>query len=145
VVSGFRAQTTYRGPKRQVAAGGRSGRARGWCVVTPSAREVLWPAGIGHRRGWPLPDAAWDDDCPLSPPGWLPWAIWQRDPDWYVGFYTCDQRHAWTCGHGSVAGKSELIAFRVSPSRIVPSDAYLRAHVGDPGEIRLRLIDWARR
>jgi hypothetical protein len=111
-----------------------------------TAREALWPVGIGNHRGWPMPDAAWDGDCPATDRrGWLPWAIWQARPDWYVAFYTCDRGHAWTCGHGSVAGLSELAGFRVSPFRTLPRDAYLRRHAGDPAEMRLRLIDWGRR
>ena len=102
------------------------------------------PATVDSLRGWPMPDGAWDDDCRPADraPGFLPWAIWQPQPDWYVGFYTCDRGHAWTCGHGAVASLEDLAAFRVSPTRRLPSDTYLRRHAGDPASIVLRLIDW---
>lgn len=89
-----------------------------------------------------MPDGAWDQEC-VAPhaDGFLPWAAWQRDKDWYVGFYTCDQGHAWTCGHGVTAGWSEIHTYRHSPTRRLPVRGYLRYHLGvEPYEIALTIL-----
>lgn len=89
------------------------------------------------HRGWPLPDGAWDQECVQKhADGFLPWAIWQREPEWYIGFYTCDEGHAWCCGYGSVAGWTDVMHFRISPFQTMPTDGYLRAHVGEPEQIK---------
>lgn len=100
-------------------------------------RELIWPVGIGMHRGWPLPDGAWDDECPEPhTDGFLPWAIWQKTPTWWIGFYSCDRGHAWTCGYGSVAGWTEVHNYRISPIHRMPSDEYLRERVGEPSQIK---------
>jgi hypothetical protein len=107
-------------------------------------RELIWPVGIGQHRGWPLPDGAWDQLCvqPHSD-GFLPWAIWQTKPDWYLGFYTCEAGHAWTCGHGVVAGWSEIASFRRSPFRRLPNRGYIKAQLRvEPDQINLRVLDY---
>jgi hypothetical protein len=114
---------------------------------TLSLRERIWPVSVAGVRGWPLPDAAWDEACGFRADvqGWLPWAVWQSAPDWYIAFYSCDRGHAWTCGHGSVAGPGKLRGFALSPVRTMPSDAYLREHVAEPDTIRLRIVGWPER
>lgn len=107
-------------------------------------RERIWPVGIGQHRGWPLPDGAWDQLC-VQPhaDGYLPWAIWQSQPDWYLGFYTCDAGHAWTCGHGSVAGWPEIASFRRSPIQRMPSRGYIKAQLRiEPKQIDLRVLTY---
>lgn len=102
-------------------------------------RERIWPVGgQGNRRGWPMPDGAWDQMC-VKPhtEGYLPWGVWQVKSDWYVGFYSCDEGHAWTCGHSGTAGWSEIREFRVSPFSDLPPSGYLRYHLGSTFDPRL--------
>lgn len=113
-----------------------------WPPKHKVTRETIWPVGIGQHRGWPMPDGAWDQLC-VRPhaDGFLPWAIWQRQPDWYLGFYSCDAGHAWTCGHGVVAGWSEVSTFRRSPVERLPGRGYLREHLGvEPYQIDLTIL-----
>lgn len=112
-----------------------------------SIRERVWPVSEGirpgatvNRRGWPLPDGSWDQWC-VKPhfDGFLPWGVWQTRHDWWVGFYTCDQGHAWTCGHSGTAGWSEIYTFRVSPVERLPDRGYLKVHLPsafDPAAVR---------
>lgn len=112
--------------------------------------ERLWPVAVDGVRGWPMPDCA-GDPCPLKPVGpigWRPWAVWQAASDWYVGFYTCDRGHAWTCGHGVVAGAKDmpdLREIRISPQRTIPTDDQLAPMGLDPVDLHLRLVEWSDR
>ena len=110
----------------------------------PATAEAV----LGSRivRGWPMPDLA-GDDCRgalLDYRGWLPWAFVQVSPDWYVGLYSCDHGHAWTCGYGMVAHPADrdLRSLRVSPRRVVPDE--LERHAGIVTRpIRLTVLDWS--
>ncbi len=114
-------------------------------------REAAWPVGIAGTRGWPMPDGAWDDQCgQRADVAWLPWAVWQREPDWYVAFYTCDRGHAWTCGYGFAISMQQVCAWladgssRVSPVRIVPPSDYLQRHGFEKDSpLHLQVIDWS--
>ena len=103
------------------------------------------PVTVEGVRGWPLPDAGWDPcgaDADLY--GWLPWAVIHAGPDWYVGLYSCDRGHRWTCGYGMVAARDDpgLRVLKVSPYRIVPSAPYLHEH-GIPRPVQLEIVDWS--
>jgi hypothetical protein len=96
-----------------------------------------------------MPDIAWDEWCTPADQrrdgvvGYLPWAVEQVAPDWYLAFYTCRRGHAWACGHGAVASWPELLRFTVSPHRVMPSRSYLRAHgVARPELLRARLVTY---
>ena len=103
------------------------------------------PLILDGRPGWPMPDCAWDPCYPNSDHhGWLPWAIIRGD-DWYTGLYSCDKGHAWTCGYSLLIRHEDpdLAQLKISPHRIVPSDAYFREHTNPPRPIQIELIDWS--
>jgi len=106
------------------------------------------PVTVEGVRGWPMADSAWDP-CGAEADfyGWLPWAVIPAGPGWYVGLYSCDHGHRWTCGYGMVAHRDDpdLRVLKISPYRTVPSDAYLREHGGCdiPRPVQIELIDWS--
>ncbi len=106
------------------------------------------PVSVEGVYGWPMADLAYDPcGADADYDGWLPWAIIRCGPDWYVGLYSCDRGHVWTCGYGLIAHPDdpELRRLKLSPRRLVPSDDYLRGHGGCdlPIPIRVELIDWS--
>lgn len=104
------------------------------------------PIIIEGVRGWPMPDCAWDPcGAEADYDGWLPWAVIRSGPAWYLGLYSCDRGHVWTCGYSLVADSDdpELARLKLSPRRLVPPDDYLRQHGGDLTiPVRVELIDW---
>jgi hypothetical protein len=92
-----------------------------------------------------MPDCS-GDRCPfdLAYRGWLPWAYIGAEPDWYIGLYSCDHGHIWTCGYAWVAAgasATELVEFLLSPERTVPPDDELR-RAGARLPIVVNVIDW---
>lgn len=110
--------------------------------MTARVAKTAGPVIVEGVRGWPMPDLAGD---PCGPDadwyGWLPWAIIPAGRSWYVGLYSCDRGHAWSCGYGLVAHPEDpaLRVLKLSPCRIVPSDGYL----GDALPVRVELVDWS--
>lgn len=105
-------------------------------------RNEVWPVGIGQRRGWPLPDGAWDERCGTHTADFLPWAVSQVQPNWYIGFYSCPLRHGWTCGFGTVAGWSEIASIQISPFEISPTADYLFRHGINPAAMDVRRVTY---
>ena len=110
--------------------------------MTAATTHGQGPVIIDGRRGWPLPDGAWDPCPPDDQAAWLPWAVVQDCRDWYIGLYSCRAGHAWTCSYAEVVEPAELATIPVSPFRIVPDDAYLAAHTGLPLPGPIIVVDW---
>lgn len=124
----------------------------------PARSGGAGPIVIEGVCGWPLPDIAWDSCIDAGGPyrnGWLPWAVMPlRSPwykgrgfDWYVGFYSCDRGHVWTCGYADVLTTeeqlSEVRSWLVSPLRTVPSPEYLAQRDWIGPLVGLQTIDWS--